>query len=360
MEDGKQRISRQKGKTNVKYSIRKERNGGKKWIDVGQDQNDTIKGVDKKRKLRAVREWRRRRLWFQRVMPRSECPSDMPDLHRRPCLPAGLSIDTVTVTHMEHQYRFDSEDGNGLTVTWRLKILPGPKEKNQMADHINGPSTEIHLLTSYLYSSLTFGESLRPYWVLLFVMSHRRKKAKINESYQKLNETFEPGRPLGVLGYVYGCWKVCQRERSLSTFRKLQSEYHESLPLKVREVLSPLESKELGVWRTVAFCEEASGVEDEKMAYCWKEKRPVLTHNMVRFGPRTLVGASKAKDEFLGMALVRRTAQKKKGNQAPLTHNLVRFGSRTLVGAKRAADISDQEEAADVMYQKKGFSAYQL
>ncbi|ELK03866.1 hypothetical protein PAL_GLEAN10010247 [Pteropus alecto] len=38
-----------------------------------------------------------------------------------------------------------------------------------------------------------------------------------------------------------------------------------------------------------------------------------------------------------------KTARKKKRNKTPvLTHNLVRFGSRTLVGAKKAADIYDR------------------
>lgn len=96
------RIIRQKGKTNDKDKKCKEWNRGKKLTNVGQDKDNSIKGVDKKQTLGTVREWRRRRLWFQRVMPRSGCPLDAPDPHRRrQCLPAGISKETVTVTHSE-------------------------------------------------------------------------------------------------------------------------------------------------------------------------------------------------------------------------------------------------------------------
>nr|KAF6457004.1 hypothetical protein HJG63_011616 [Rousettus aegyptiacus] len=360
------RIIRQKGKTNDKDKKCKEWNRGKKLTNVGQDKDNSIKGVDKKQTLGTVREWRRRRLWFQRVMPRSGCPLDAPDPHRRrQCLPAGISKETVTVTHMERQYRFDSGDRSGLTISWRLKILPGPKGKgkNQKADYIGRPPWELPRSTDCLHSSLIFGGSPRPHWVLLVVRPRQRKKTKIHESHPMLNERFEPGRPLGVFSYFYGCWKVCQRGRSLNAFRRLQSAYH-ALPLVVRKVMPSSENIYPGVWRktvkTLASCEKAYGTEDKKMAPCWKE-RCMLTHNMVRFGPRTLVGAKRARAEGLGTVHIRRTARKKKRNKTPvLTHNLVRFGSRTLVGAKKAADIYDQEESTGVTYQKRGFSACQL
>ncbi|XP_073737594.1 uncharacterized protein [Callorhinus ursinus] len=315
-------------------------------------------GVDKKQKPGAVREHKRRRLWFQRVTPTSGRPRDTPDPHRRRgCLPAGISMNTVTVTHVERHYRFDSGDRNGLTITWRLKILPGPKGKNQKTDHSNSPPSDLPQTISEGY--------LRPCWVLLLVIPHRRKKTKMRESHPNPNERFEPGRPLGIFSYFYGCWKVLQGGRGLNAFRKLQSMYHGSLPLEVRKVKSSLESIYSEVWRkkvkTLAPCEEACGTKEKKMVHCWKEERHVLTHNMVRFGPRTLVGARRARDEFLGTAHIRRTAKKKRGNKIPvLTHSLVRFCSRTLVGAKGAADISDQEQAAGVRYQKRGFSACQL
>nr|XP_012616677.1 uncharacterized protein LOC105869445 isoform X3 [Microcebus murinus] len=163
----------------------------------------------------------------------------------------------------------------------------------------------------------------------------------------------------------------------------------------------PKEVNILNDFASLFLSEEASGTENKKMSRCWKEERRVLTHNVVRFGPRTLVGARRVRDEFLGTAHIRRvpsyirgfldplssahhdprrgqkpgkllthpqrewacskTAPKKKGNRTPvLTHDLVRFGSRTIVGAKRAADVSDPEESAGVLYQKRGFSACQL
>lgn len=57
------------------------------------------------------------------------------------------------------------------------------------------------------------------------------------------------GRPLGVLSYFYGCWKVCQGGRGLKAFRKLKTAYHESLRLEVRKVQSPLLSMDPGVRR---------------------------------------------------------------------------------------------------------------
>lgn len=48
------------------------------------------------------------------------------------------------------------------------------------------------------------------------------------------------GKPLDVLSYLYGCWKVCQGGRSLNAPRKLQSAHREWLPLEVRKVTSSL------------------------------------------------------------------------------------------------------------------------
>ncbi|XP_034503235.1 uncharacterized protein LOC109489926 isoform X2 [Ailuropoda melanoleuca] len=304
-------ITRQKGRTNGNDRKFKKRIRGKRLTDVAEDTNNAIKGVDKKQKPGAVRERKRQRVWFQRVAPRNGCPREAPDRHqRRQCLPAGISMHTVAVTHMERQYRFDSEDRNGLTITWRLKILPGPKGKNQKTDDSHSPPSDFPRSPSCLHPSLISERYLRPCWVLLLVMPHRRKKTKMRESHPKLNETFEPGRPLGVFSYFYGCWKVLQEGRGLNAFRKLQNIYHESLPLEVRRVKSSLESVFSAVWRktvkTLALGEEASGTKDKKMVHCWKKERRVLTHNTVRFGPRTLVGARRSRDEFLGAAHIRR------------------------------------------------------
>ncbi|XP_074177032.1 uncharacterized protein LOC141569018 [Rhinolophus sinicus] len=241
-------------------------------------------------------------------MPRSGCPPNAPDPHqRRLCLPAGITMETVTATHMERRYRFDSGDRSGLTITWRPEILPGPMGK----------------------------------------------KTKIHESHPKLKERSEPeARSPGILSYFYGCWKVCQGGRRLTAFRKLQSAYHESLPLEVRKAKSPLEnicpSVQRKTVKTLASYEKACGTEDKKMAHCWKRKSHVLTHGIVRFGSRTLAHARGAR------------WPKRRKETKLLTHNLLRFGSRILVGTKRAAEISDQEESAGVTYQRRGFSACQL
>lgn len=60
------RIIRQEGKTNDKDRICEGRIQGNRLINVGQDKNNSVKGVDRKQKLGTVKEWRRRELWFQR------------------------------------------------------------------------------------------------------------------------------------------------------------------------------------------------------------------------------------------------------------------------------------------------------
>ncbi|XP_032177103.1 uncharacterized protein LOC116577656 isoform X2 [Mustela erminea] len=179
-------------------------------------------------------------------------------------------------------------------MTWRLKILPRPKEKNQKTNHSNSPQSP-----SCPHPSLISEGYPRLSWVLLLVMPRRRKKTKMHESDPQLNERFELGRPLGIFSYFYGCWKVLQEGRGLSTFRNMQSVYHESLPLEIRKVKLSLESIYSAVRRkmvkTLASCEEVCGTKDKKMVHCWKEERHVLlSHSTVRFGPRTLVGARRS------------------------------------------------------------------
>lgn len=96
------RMIRQKGKTNDKDGACKGRNQGNKLTNVGQEKNNSIERVDKKQELGAAGERRIRRLWFWRLMPRSGCPPNAPDPHqRRLCLPAGITMETVTATHSE-------------------------------------------------------------------------------------------------------------------------------------------------------------------------------------------------------------------------------------------------------------------
>nr|XP_012616676.1 uncharacterized protein LOC105869445 isoform X2 [Microcebus murinus] len=81
----------------------------------------------------------------------------------------------------------------------------------------------------------------------------------------------------------------------------------------------PKEVNILNDFASLFLSEEASGTENKKMSRCWKEERRVLTHNVVRFGPRTLVGARRVRDEFLGTAHIRRVPSYIRGFLDPLS-----------------------------------------
>ncbi|XP_032695820.1 uncharacterized protein LOC116856504 [Lontra canadensis] len=101
-------ITRRKGRTSDKGRKFQERIRGKRLTDESQDTNNSIKGVDQKQKPGAARERKRRRLWFQRVRPRSGCPRGARDPPRRgQCLPAGISMNIVMIAHNRDTTTFD-------------------------------------------------------------------------------------------------------------------------------------------------------------------------------------------------------------------------------------------------------------
>ncbi|CAD7689700.1 unnamed protein product [Nyctereutes procyonoides] len=274
------RITRQKGKTNDKHRKFKERIQGKK-----------------KQKPGAVRERKGRGLCFQRVTPRHGHPLEAPD-------PYGSPRNLLKVRQIPCP----------KTIS---ELYLWYKATNQKTDHNNSPPSDLPRSPSCLHPLLISEGYLRPCW-----------KTKMHESHPKLNGRFEP---------------VLQGGRGLNAFGKLQSTYPELLPLEVKNqsinqsIKSPLESIYPEIRRKTAC-----GTKDNEMAHCWEEERRVLTHNMVKFGCRTLVvpgGQASRLDGFPGTAHGQE-AQKKRRNKIPfLTYNLVRSGLRTLLGAQRAAGI---------------------
>ena len=87
------RITRRKGKANDKDRKFQERIRGQRLTDEPQDTNNSIKGGDKQQKPGAVRERKRRRLVSEGDTQEWVSMGSSP---KGRCLPAGISMDTVT------------------------------------------------------------------------------------------------------------------------------------------------------------------------------------------------------------------------------------------------------------------------
>ncbi|XP_072497168.1 uncharacterized protein [Notamacropus eugenii] len=304
-----QKFVGQKGKANRKERKCKGRGNVSNSEEEDQAEKNKIKRIDKKQKLGTIKVLRRRSVCFQKMT--------LGDLHPLytpcPCRVYLLTLEsthteTATITNEDRQYSLDSEERDNVTLEGKVMTQ----------------------------------------------LVQKGEETTIQETFPKAEEV-----TLSVPDRFHGCWMICQEGKTLNTFKKLQATYQQQL-LKQRELTPNGESTDSKIWKestkTTALVsnEKVTGAANEKLPSAEK-KRTLSAHDLVRFGPRTLVGARIAREEDMGTT----QAKKEKENKAIiLTHNLVRFSSRTIVGAIKASAVIEWEEVSGSPNEKKNVSSF--
>ncbi|XP_074081700.1 uncharacterized protein LOC141514628 isoform X2 [Macrotis lagotis] len=301
-----QKFVGQKGKANRKERKCKGRVNVSNLEEEDQAEKNKIKRIDKKQKLGIVKVLRRRSICFQKMT--------LGDLHPlytpRPC---RIYLLTLEGTHKET-----------ANITNGDRLYPEEREKVILEER------------------------------LMTQLVQKGKKTTIPETFPKVKEM-----ALSVPNRFHGCWLICQEGKNLNAFKKLQAIYQQQL-LKQRELIPSEENADPKIWKestkttTLVSNEEIIGAVSENLPSAEK-KRSLSAHDLVRFGPRTLVGARIAREEDMGTV----RGKKEKENKAIiLTHNLVRFSSRTIVGAIKASAVTEWEEVSGTQDEKKNISPF--